>query len=322
MTTQDDAASSPGASGETRTWTVPSKLAGQRLDLALRELEPSLSRARIKVAIAKGAVKVNGRHVAKGGTVSEGDEVSLVVGVAADPEAPAIPEPDAPLVVLAESEDWVIVDKPAGQASAPLRNGETGALANAIAGHYPETQGVGYSPREPGLLHRLDTQTSGVLLVARSKETYDELADALKAGDIEKKYLLLCKEGDLADEGTIEIPIANHPKDSRRVYPCIHPRDVMRNSPRPALTEYVVKERKNGIALVEVSISRAIRHQIRAHFSAIGSPLLGDVLYGGAPIEGLARHALHASFIGYQKKAVEPFAVSSELPPDLRALID
>ncbi len=307
--------------GEKSEWTVPSHLAGQRLDLALRELEPSLSRARIKVAIAKGAVRVNGRRMVKGAMVAEGDVLSLEVGVASDPEAPATPTPDAKLTVLAESEEWVIVDKPAGQASAPLRGGETGTLANAIVGHYPETAGIGHSPREPGLLHRLDTQTSGVLLIARNKLSWDELTVALRAGDIEKRYLLLCKEEGLPDEGSIEIPIANHPKDSRRVYPCIHPRDVMRNAPRPALTHYSVKERSKGIALVEVSVARAIRHQIRAHFSATGFPLLGDVLYGGDPIPGMERHALHASYIGYQKKVVPPFAVTSELPADLRSLL-
>jgi 23S rRNA pseudouridine1911/1915/1917 synthase len=285
-------------------------------------MAPSLSRARVKRAIEAGGVRVNGRRAAKGAALAAGDVVELDPSHIADPDAPAVPTPDAPLVVRYESPTVVVCDKAAGQATAPLRPGETGTLANALVGRYPDLAGIGYSPREPGLVHRLDGDTSGLVLAARTAEAFDALKAALKEEKLEKRYLLVCAEEGLPDEGTIEFPIANHPKDQRRVYPCVHPRDVMRYQPRPASTHYVVKQRGERWALVEASISRALRHQIRAHLAAIGHPLAGDVLYGGAEIHALGRHALHASRIAYAGGGgVEAFDVESPLPPEMAALL-
>jgi 23S rRNA pseudouridine1911/1915/1917 synthase len=283
-----------------------------------------LSRARAKRGIEEGAVRVNGRARAKGATVSKGDVISITLGEIADADAPAIPMPDAPLVVRFESTSVLVVDKPPGQASAPLRPGETGTLANALVGRYPELAGVGYSPREPGLVHRLDTDTSGLVVVARSPAAFEALRAALKEERLEKSYLLICAEEGLAEEGTIAFPIANHPKDQRRVYPCVHPRDVMRYAPRPASTRFRVEKRASPWALVRAEVSKALRHQIRAHFGAIDHPLAGDVLYGGAEIRALGRHALHAARVAYDGGGnVElAFDVSSPLPKEMAALVE
>lgn len=300
---------------------VPEHLSGSRLDKALAALLDGSSRARVKTAIAEGAVRVNGRRMSKGGVVSAGDVLTVELGEMTDPNAPATPE-DAPLDVRFESDKVVVVDKPAGQPTAPLRGGETGTLANALVFRYPEIAGVGYSPREPGILHRLDTDTSGLLLVGRTKEAFEELKGALKGDALLKEYLLVCREEGLPDEGTIAFPLAPHPKDQRRVYACVHPRDVARYAPRPASTDYVVLSRKGPNALVRVIVSRAVRHQIRAHFAAIEHPLVGDVLYGGDEVEGLGRHALHASRIALET-SIEglSFDVESKLPADLQALV-
>src|SRR5262249_22034244 len=158
--------------------------------------------------------------------------------------------------------------------------------------------GIGYGPREPGLVHRLDTDTSGLVIVARTAIAFEGLRAALKAERIEKHYLLVCASEGLPDEGTIEFPLANHPKDIRRVYPCIHPRDVVRYEPRPAKTTFKIERRHATWALVRAVAKRALRHQIRAHFAAIDHPLAGDILYGGAEIRALGRHALHAAHVG------------------------
>lgn len=300
---------------------VPDELAGARLDKAIAALVEGASRARVKAAIADGAVRVNGRYMVKGGLVAAGDVLTVELSDLSAPDSPAVPE-DAPLVVRHESKHVLVVDKPAGQPSAPLRHGETGTLANALAFRFPETVGIGYSPREPGLLHRLDTDTSGLLVVARTKAAFAELKEALKGDALVKEYLLVCKEEGLPDEGTIAFPLTNHPKDQRRVYACVHPRDVIRYAPREASTDYVVLERKNGFALVRVVVSRALRHQIRAHFAAILHPLVGDKLYGGEPVPGLERHALHASRIALETATPGlGFDVSSELPAELAALL-
>jgi 23S rRNA pseudouridine1911/1915/1917 synthase len=302
--------------------TVTDELNGARLDKAIVALVEGASRARVKRAIEDGTVSVNGRIIAKGGVVKEGDRI-LVDQELGSVATPCIPEPEAPLAVRHESAKLLVVDKPAGQPTAPIRSDETGTLANAIAGHHPELVGIGYSPREPGIVHRLDNETSGLVVVARSASSFELLRDALQFEKLGKEYLLVCASENLPDQGTIEYPITNHPKDKRRVYPCIHPRDVMRYAPRPATTSYRVERRVGPWALVRAEAARAVRHQLRAHFAAIEHPLAGDVLYGGVAVPGLERHALHAARISYDGggDAELAFDVSSPLPADMALLV-
>jgi 23S rRNA pseudouridine1911/1915/1917 synthase len=310
-----------------RELIVPTSLDGARLDKAIAQLMPELSRARIKRAIELGAVRVNGRRLAKGGTVGDGD--ALRIDVTQVVELPAVATPDAPLKVVYESAEVVVADKPAGQPTAPLRPGETGTLVNAILGRYPELvphwpdEYIGHAAREPGIIHRLDTETSGVVVVARTAAAFATLKAALKDGHIDKRYLLVCAEQGLPDEGSIEFPLANHPKDQRRVYACVHPRDVVRYEPRPASTRYRVVERAGTWALVEATVEKALRHQIRAHFAAIGHPLAGDELYGGVVIRALGRHALHASRVRFAGgDGVDAFDASAPTPKDMTTLLE
>ena len=316
----------PTVPRDVRELVVPEDLDGVRLDKAIAHLLPDLSRARVKRAIELGAVRVNGRRVPKGGLVAKGD--ALRVDVAQVVDAPAVPTPDAPLTVVLERDPVLVVDKPANQPTAPLRPGETGTLVNAILGRYPELiprdpeTFIGHSIREPGIVHRLDTETSGAVVVARTLAAFETLKAALKEGKLDKRYLLVCNAEGLPDEGTIEFPLANHPKDQRRVHACIHPRDVMRYEPRPAVTRYRVLNRAGMWALVEARIGKALRHQIRAHFAAIGHPLAGDELYGGPVIRALGRHALHAASVKYEGGGgIDPFDVDLPLPKDIAALL-
>jgi 23S rRNA pseudouridine1911/1915/1917 synthase len=307
---------------QTQQFLVPDHLDGVRLDKAALALVTNLSRARVKRAISEGSVRVNGRFRPKGVVVAKGEVISIESSALDSRNGAALPTPEAPLSVVHESRDVLVVEKPAGQPTAPLRPDEVGTLANALVGRYPELAGIGYGPREPGLVHRLDTDTSGLVIAARSIAAFDALTRALKTGKIVKHYQLVCAAADLPDVSVIEFPIAKHPKDQRRVYPCVHPRDVMRYAPRPASTAYRVLRRDGRWALVEATVSRALRHQIRAHFAAIGHPLVGDVLYGGPLVEGFGRHALHASSVAFE--APEPdlaFDVRSPLPAALEALI-
>lgn len=302
--------------------TVPDSLGGARLDKAVVTLVEGASRARVKRAIDAGEVRVNGRPRAKGAIVAAGDVIELDDAVRTA-EGPCVPQPDAPLTVRHDSPAVLVVDKPAGQPTAPIREGEIGTLANALVGRHPELEGVGYSPREPGIVHRLDTETSGLVVVARTAAAFEALRDALQSERLAKEYLLVCSAEGLPDQGSIEYPIANHPKDKRRVYPCIHPRDVMRYAPRPAVTQYEVVRRSGPWALVKARAARAVRHQVRAHFAALGHPLAGDELYGGPATPGLSRHALHASRVAFDGggEAALAFDVTSPLPADLAALV-
>lgn len=325
---QEDPQSQPAAPAhDWRELTVPETLDGARLDKVIVQLLPELSRARARRAIDLGAVRVNGRRLPKGGTVATGDRVRIDVAQVAD--AAAVPTPGAPLHVLLETPTVVVVDKPAGQPTAPLRPGETGTLVNALLGRYPELipgedgSFIGHAAREPGVIHRLDTETSGAVVVARTAEAFETLKAALREGHLDKRYLLVCAGEGLPDEGTIEFPLTNHPKDQRRVYACIHPRDVMRYEPRPAVTGYRVLRRAGNWALVEASASKALRHQIRAHFAAIEHPLAGDELYGGPVIRALGRHALHASHVAWAGGGgVDAFSVDVPLPKEMAALLE
>jgi 23S rRNA pseudouridine1911/1915/1917 synthase len=311
---------------DVRDLVVPESLDGARLDKAIAQLLPDFSRARVKRAIELGAVRVNGRRLPKGGTVAKGDAVRIDVAQVTD--APAVSTPDAPLKVVLETDQVIVVDKPANQPTAPLRPGETGTLVNALLGHYPELVPrdkdtfIGHSSREPGIIHRLDTETSGAVVVARTAHAFETLKAALKEGRLDKRYLLVCAAEGLPDEGTIEFPLASHPKDQRRVQACVHPRDVVRFEPRLACTHYRVLKRSEMWALVEARVDKALRHQIRAHFAAIGHPLAGDELYGGPVIRALGRHALHAAHVAYPGGGgVEAFEVSLPLPKDMATLL-
>jgi 23S rRNA pseudouridine1911/1915/1917 synthase len=300
-------------------FVVEPSQAGERLDKFVIAVVPGLGRKGARRLFDEGRVRINGKRPRKGDLAKQGDQVVIAMPDTAGPNA--VPESSAPLVVRLETVHAVVVEKPAGQPTVPVEDGETGTLANALVGHYPEMEKIGYSPREPGVVHRLDTDTSGLVLAARSEAAFEVLSKGLKAGALEKRYLLVCHGAGLASSGEIGIPIAHHPKDQKRMYPCVHPRDVARYRPRQANTNFRVLRTAGEWALVEARAGVAIRHQLRVHFAAIGHPLAGDVLYGGPPAAGLARHALHASYVGWRGDAIVPaLEAHSPLPVDLVAV--
>jgi 23S rRNA pseudouridine1911/1915/1917 synthase len=307
--------------------TITDAQAGTRIDKLLVQAVPGLGRAGAKRLFEKGLVRLQtgaegrARVASKGDVASAGDVLDVDIEVS-DEGGAAVPDPEAPLTIVLERPDLLVVEKPAGQPTAPLNPGERGTLANALLARYPELAGIGFSPREPGLCHRLDTETSGLVLVARTAEAFEVLTRALKEGRLDKRYLLVCDALDLPESGSIEIPLAPHPKDKRRVYPCAHPRDVARYAPRPASTSYSLVRAAGDLALVEARAPKALRHQIRAHLAAIDHPLAGDTLYGGREVPGLSRHALHAHRIAWGGDAKVPaFSAMSPLPADIAALV-
>jgi len=208
------------------------------------------------------------------------------------------------------------VEKPAGQVSAPLLPAETGSLAGALLGRYPEMAGVGYRAREPGILHRLDTRTSGLLVAARSASVFEVLREALSSHRLDKRYLAIVEAARLPDTTRIELPLGPDPAGSGRVI--VAPRESGRP---PSVSLVRTLERRGRFALVEVVASRAYRHQVRVHLAAAGWPIAGDLDYGGAARDALAgRHALHASHVAWAgDDRVPAFAVDSPLPDDLRS---
>lgn len=289
---------------------------GQRLDVVLVRRVGDMSRAKARRLIAEGAVRVNGRRVKKGQPVQPGDRI----GVDARPppaDFPAVPDADLPLRIAHEDDRVVVVDKAAGVPSHPLRPEEARTVAGALLARYPEMAGVGYALREPGLVHRLDTETSGLLVAARDAEAFEHLRGALRAGRFDKRYQALCA-GRLGAPRLVDHPIASTRKDPRRVIVCRDGSEASRLRARPAETEVLEAEPAGPMTLVTVRARMARRHQVRAHLASLGHPLVGDSVYGGPALEGLDRHFLHASRLVFPHPDGAEVEVTSALPPDLQ----
>lgn len=255
---------------------------GTRLDRVLCN-RLTLSRAQVKRLFEAGEVRRNGRRAGKGELVSRGDRVELGAELR---EPDALPDPSVPLAILYEDAHLVVIDKAAGVPSHPLRPGELGCAANGLVARYPEMAGIGYDDRQPGLVNRLDNDTSGVLLAARAPSTFASLREALEAGQIDKSYLALVDKA--VRPQVIELSLAPSPRHRSRV--------EVNALGRPARTVVHTCRPLGELFVLEVSAGRAYRHQVRAHLAAIGAPIFGDSLYGGALA---ARHFLHASRIAF-----------------------
>lgn len=291
---------------------VPEGAAG-RLDKAVAQLF-AVSRRRAMEWIAEGRVRVDGRRAPKGQPVRSGARISVELP---PPEAP-VPQPELPLAIVHADEHIVVADKPAGMPSHPLKPGERGTAANALVARFPELASVGPAPREGGLVHRLDTDTSGLLLAARTGEAHAALRAQFAARSVEKGYLALVA-GELHAGGEISLPLAHDPHDDRKVRAASDPEWAELHGARPALTRFAPLERRGGFTLLEVEIATGVLHQIRAHLAFLGHPLAGDALYGGPELPGLSRHFLHAARLAFAHPDGTRAKFQSPLPPDLAA---
>jgi 23S rRNA pseudouridine1911/1915/1917 synthase len=305
-------------SARTAEFLAAKEDSGKRLDKFLNERIADLGRQQAAELCAQGHVRIDGKRAKKSALVSAGATVRVELD---EPDFLA-PEPDLPLEVRLERSELVIVNKSAGMPSAPLKNSERGTLCGALLARYPEMRGIGYRAREPGIVHRLDIQTSGLLLAARSAEAFSRLTRALELEAIRKHYLAVVAPDELAESGEISRALAPDPARPERVR-VLEPGDASGYA-RQKTTRYRVLEVRRDRALLEVEVGSAFRHQIRAHLAAIGHPILGDAIYGGEPTAELgARHALHASRISWDGDAtLEGFDVSEPLPAELRRLLD
>lgn len=273
---------------------------GSRLDRVLCT-RLTLSRSQVKRLFEAGEVRRNGRRAGKGELVARGDRVELGAELR---ESTAQPDPSVRLDIRHQDDHLVIIDKPPGIPSHPLRPGEIGCAANGLLARFPEMAGTGYDDRQPGLVNRLDNDTSGLLLAARSPEAFASLRAALEAGEIEKCYLALVTRP--VRPQSIDLSLAPSPRHRSRV--------EVNALGKPAQSIVHACRGHGELFLVEVRAHRAYRHQVRAHLAAIGAPILGDVLYGGA---FGSRHYLHAARLSF----VHPFTgaridVRAEPPSD------
>jgi 23S rRNA pseudouridine1911/1915/1917 synthase len=280
--------------------------AGARLDAFLAE--PLGSRARAQRLIEDGAVRVDGAVVPKRHLIEAGETVT--VDVPPEPERPAERGP-APFAVRYEDDDLLVVDKPPGVVVHPARGHRSGTLAQALAG-----VAAGGEEGRAGIVHRLDRDTSGLLVVARSPAAHRTLKAALQARAITREYLALVEGRPPARTGTIDAPIGRDRRHRTRM-------STDTDDPREAVTHFAVEEALPRTTLLRVRLETGRTHQIRAHLQAIGHPVAGDPEYGAAGRLGLERQFLHAARLRFaQPTTGAEVDVVSPLPDDLRAALD
>src|SRR6267154_2493189 len=306
----------PETSSTQQKLTPASGDAGRRLDLFLSERVPQLSRTRIQELIREGNVHVDGQTARASHRVAAGE--SIEIAVLPRPALVAAPE-DLPLDLLLVDDDFVIVNKPAGMVVHAGAGHARGTLVNALLHRLGKLSGTGGALR-PGIVHRLDRETSGAIIVARNDAAHENLAEQFRSRNVRKVYLALVHGKMPRDSGSITLPISRDPRRRTRM-------TAREKTGRHARTDWRVIARMDRCTLVEAVLHTGRTHQIRAHFAAIGHPVVGDTLYG-APrglragtrnLPLLERNFLHAARIGFSHPSTGAWVeVHAPLPEDLR----
>jgi len=309
-----------------RVVTIASEAAVGRLDKALAAALPDLSRARIQALIAERRLSRDGKVVVNGSSRVLAGEYRLEV----PPPEPAEPQPEAiPLIVLYEDASLIVIDKPAGMAMHPAPGSETGTLVNALLAHCGDSlSGIGGVAR-PGIVHRIDKETSGVVVAAKTDAAHQGLSALFAAHDIARVYVALTRGAPHPAKGTIEGAIARSTHDRKKMA-------IARSGGRHAVTHYAVErtfgpQEKPLAARVACRLETGRTHQIRVHLASKGAPCLGDPVYGSGPPAtavraaiaqvGLTRQALHAAVLGFRHPITgETLRFESPLPPDMARL--
>jgi 23S rRNA pseudouridine1911/1915/1917 synthase len=291
----------------------------KRLDVFLAEKDPRLSRSQVKRMIEQGYVVVGGKRPKAGMRLREHDIVSLTMPA---PQRLEVQAEAIPLKILYEDIHLVVVDKPAGMVVHPGAGNYSGTLVNALLHHCPDLSGIGGVLR-PGIVHRIDKDTSGILVVAKNDPAHRGLADQFKKHTPERKYIGIIF-GHIPNAGKIEAPIGRHPGDRQKM-------STRPKKGRDARTHWRALEHFRHFTLAEFRLETGRTHQIRVHLSSIGHPILGDPLYGGRrglasitlvslrqALQKLKRQALHAAVLGFIHPVTgEPLVFTSPLPEDM-----
>lgn len=308
---------SPETSKENRTFSIQTDVAGLRLDRYLTLVLTGISRTTIQQLIVRGEVLVNGNIGKSGYALRTGDEIQ-VVSLTMLGEATNIMPRSLPLDIVYEDKDLLVVNKAAGMVVHPAPGHSDDTLVNALIARYPDIQ-RGDSEQRPGIIHRLDKDTSGLIIVARNASAHSALADQMKRHEIVKRYLALVEGVVALDQGSIDAPIGRDPRHRQQMA-------ITVVKSRAARTHFRVQARFDRHTLLLLELETGRTHQIRVHLKAIGHPIVGDPVYGSGSINHgstLKRQFLHA----YQLKFTHPTTgnvinLEAPLPEDLQALLD
>ena len=278
---------------------------GGRLDKYIAE-HTDLSRSHIQKLIREGNVLIGGRTARPKRKITQNERITINVP---PPESIDIKPENIPLKIAYEDADIIVIDKPAGLTVHPAAGNWSGTLVNALLAHCPDLTGIKGSLR-PGIVHRLDKDTSGLIVAAKNDASHLSLAKQIKNREITKVYLALVNGHLSPREGAIEGPIGRHPKDRKKM--------AIVSTGREARTLYKVMEYIEDCTLLEVSTETGRTHQIRVHLSSIGYPVVGDTVYGGKS-KLLKRQFLHACKLGFRLPGNDKYIeFESELPDDLK----
>ena len=295
----------------------------ERLDKAILALHPEFTRSRVEGLVKAGFVKVDGVVAAKSGMkVKDGCEIEIFV----PPPVPAVPEPeDIPLDIVYEDADIVVVDKPPGMVVHPAPGHFTGTLVNALLAHCPDLAGIGGVAR-PGIVHRLDQDTSGLIAVAKTQKAMDSLAKAFAARTgVKKTYIAVCHGRPRLSAGRIENLIGRHPVDRKRMA-------IVEKNGKTAVTNWVVKSVSSAagspLSVIECGIETGRTHQIRVHMASLGTPVAGDATYGKKTLDKRLcpvpmRQMLHAWRLELRHPSTgESMVFTAPIPQDMAVYME
>jgi 23S rRNA pseudouridine1911/1915/1917 synthase len=292
----------------------------ERLDHYLVRTGFASSRRVAQELVERGLVRINGRRSKKSEIVGADDRIEVA---ATNRRAVIEPNADLPLELVHNDASVIVVNKQGGVPCHPLDADERDTVMNAVVARFPDVATVGEKPLEGGLVHRLDNGTSGALLIARNRGTFDKLRDAIRAGRMARRYEALVA-GLLERKTEIDTPIAHHAKNARKMIVGDPSSANPKRAGRAASTVVEPIRRVGEFTLVSVAPKTGSRHQIRVHLASIGLSIVGDTLYGGPAVESLThgRFWLHLCEVAFDSPAVGHVKVTAPIPLDLRMLIE
>ncbi|MGG4550980.1 RluA family pseudouridine synthase [Paenibacillus humicus] len=293
-------------------WLIDEAAAKVRVDKFVKEqLGEDTSRTQIQIWIEEGAVLVNGTAVKTNYKLAAGDRIALTIPEAESVEI--VPE-DIPLDIYYEDSDVIVVNKPRGMVVHPAPGHSSGTLVNALMAHCKDLSGINGELR-PGIVHRIDKDTSGLIMAAKNDKSHASLAAQLKEHSVTRRYLALVHGNLSHDQGTVDAPIGRDPHD-RKMYTVID-----RNS-KHAVTHFHVMERFGDYTLLELKLETGRTHQIRVHMKFIGHPLVGDPMYGRSKGPKFNGQALHAAVLGFVHPSTSEYKeFTAPLPADMMDLL-
>ncbi len=298
-------------------WCASEDEAGERLDRAVAAHIEDMSRSYAATLIASGALTVNGNSVTKSGQrIKAGDLISLAIP---PPQPSGLVAEDIPLKVVYEDEDLLVIDKAAGMVVHPAPGHSGGTLVNALLAHVPEMELDMGDEARPGIVHRLDKDTSGLIVVAKRRAAHEALARQMSSRSMLKEYKAVVLGKLRPPAGVIDAPIARDPRDRQRM--------ATVSGGRPARTRYVTESEMGRYTLIRATLETGRTHQIRVHMASTGHPILGDPVYGKRTLKdaaklGLTRQFLHAHRLGFILPSTgEWLEFTSPLPEDLQTAL-